>query len=280
MTTESSYLLTRTSRKLLLWLVFLRVMSGTSWYSSKEGEKGRDEEKGDGRTTERSSLTATSPTDIHALASVADDEVVHRGPVLSFFVAISALSMIAALCLGAAHAASLYAFVAQRDKESVGPVDIALRSYGFVFCLAIVIVELELGATARSSVVSRFWTLRGIFFSLVGLMALDAADDDERRRKELNDKPAWRDEYIPYVLYLRSTAIAILALGILYVAMGLCCCKNWKERLVLEHRKQLAKAQLRSAVIAELHAKASRTRGSGSKGSNRKADDDSYQYDD
>jgi len=230
-----------------------------AWLAGNEEDEAKGETKSQESSgpTERTALTASEPAglDPEAVATLEED-VVHRGPILTFFVAVSAVSIIAALCLGAAHGASLYAFMARRSRESRTAVDVALRAYGLVFCLTICVIELELGATARSSVVSRFWTLRGLLYVLVGLMALDAADDDERRRRDADDRPAWRDDsVVPYILYLRATATALLALGLLYVALGLCCCKHLKERLALDHRKQLAKAQLRAAVIAELTAK-------------------------
>lgn len=233
--------------------------------NDEDEEKGEEKTSGEGHSSpageapvpnERTALTASEESGGEEL----EEEIVHRGPVLTFFVGVSALSILAAVCLGVAHGASLYAFVARaRSRDSRRAVDVALRAYGLVFCLAICVVELELGPTARSSVVSRFWTLRGAFYTLVGLMALDAADEDERRLRDGHDRPAWlSDGVLPYVLYLRSTAMAVLSLGLLYVALGLCCCKHLRERLVLDHRKQLAKAQLRSAIIAELAIKRQR----------------------
>lgn len=234
-----------------------------AWLAGKDGE---DEEKGEnagaetregsirGEPTERTALTSSES---HDEGLSIEDVVVHRGPVLTFFVAVSAVSIIAALGLGVAHAASLYSFAARTGRESRSFVDVALRAYGLIFCFAICVIELELGPTARSSVVSRFWTLRGVFYALVGLIALDGANDD--RREESDDRPASReDNILPYVLYLRSAATAMLSLGVLYFALGLCCCKSFKDRLALDYRKQLAKAQLRAAVKAEFAAKQQR----------------------
>jgi len=215
--------------------------------SSKKGREDDDDDKDDDDTRHvKAAAAKVTTTERTALTEASEDYeeaeviVVHRGPLLTFFVGVSALSVVASLLLAAAHAASLYSYASsRRDAKSRGPVDVALRAYGLVFCAAICFVELEVGATTRSSVVSRFWTLRGLFYAFVGLLAMDNANSDERRRKHHKVPDAWDPGIVPYSIYLKSTAASLLALGGVYVLFGLCWCKRLKDHRTIEYRKQL-----------------------------------------
>jgi len=205
---------------------------------------------------DRNLTQATERTALAERDDESDDEedfvIVHRGPMLTFFVAVSALTVTSSLLLAAAHAASLYSYASSRsDERSRGAVDVSLRAYGLVFCAAIFCVELEVGSTTRSSVVSRFWSLRGIFYAFVGLLALDNADEDEARTKG-NVPAAWReDSFVPYSIYLRATASSLCALGSVYVLLGLCWCKRIKDSRILDYKKHIAEAQVHNAELAQ-----------------------------
>ena len=229
----------RTSKEEPSWLKAEKVEED----KSEAPEKEPDQEP---EATERTALTTKEEEEEDELV------VVHRGPLLQFFVGVSALSIIAALLLAAAHAASIYSYsTRRRDYETRGPVDVALRAYGLVFCGAIVFVELELGSTTRSSIVSRFWTLRGLFYAFVGLLAMDNANFDDRRREAHKVPEAWTGSMVPYSIYLKSTAASLLALGIIYILLGLCWCKRLKESRLADYKKQLAEATVINAERLE-----------------------------
>jgi len=91
------------------------------------------------------------------------------------------------------------------------------------------------------------------FYAFVGLLALDNADSDERRRDGDHHIPAaWREDgFMPYSLYLRCAAAALLILGSIYILLGLCWCHRCKETRSIEYRRKLAEAQVRKAELAQ-----------------------------
>ena len=89
----------------------------------------------------------------------------------------------------------------------------------------------------------------------MGLLAFSAAESDGRRQGPAQPRAprAWRDDaLVPYAAYLRACAAAMCGVGVLYVLLGLCCCKRLKKHQEIEYRKRLAQNELRSAYVAEL----------------------------
>ena len=189
-----------------------------------------------------------------AADDAADEGPVSRGPVYTFFLTVSGTTILAATLLAFAHAAALYTYCTRPARSAADRLEAATRFYELAFCFGVCVVELEFFGTGDHSVLGRSWLLRGFAYGFVGVMAFNAADDDARRRARDQSAPAaWRDDaLLPYSLYLRSCAAAMLGVGALYALLGLLCCKGLKKHAELEYRKNLAQAELRSALTAEL----------------------------
>ncbi|KAJ1458970.1 hypothetical protein M885DRAFT_613872 [Pelagophyceae sp. CCMP2097] len=230
------------------------VKGGPSWASDDEPEEAKV-----ASVTERTTLRAPEAGAVDAVRVLPGDldfDVAvgaRRGALLTFFICVSALAIIAALLLAGACGATLAAYARQGDA---GLLDVAIRCYTILLCLVVVFVEFEIGQTARTSAIARLWSLRGLFYAFVGVLALASLDDDDRRRAcadSRGDVPlAWHaGAFMSYSLYVRICAFALLGLGGLYFVMGLLCCKHFKQQLALEYRRQLALHELKQSMAAE-----------------------------
>ena len=191
--------------------------------------------------------------DAAAPAAAADDPVT-RGPLLTFFVTVTGTTILAATLLAFAHAAAIYTYVAQPAASAAERLEAAVRCYELLFCFGVVVVELELLGTDDKSILGRSWLARGLAYGFVGVMAFIAADDDAGvRGSEQRAPAAWRhDALLPYGIYLRFCAAAMVGAGALYALLGLLCCRGLKKHAEAEYRKRLAQAELTSALHAEL----------------------------
>jgi len=208
----------------------------------KEEDNGTAETKSDG-PNERSRLSSGDSAR-HTKVEDLEEEFVARGPFLTFFAVLNCAAAGSALLLSVAHAAALWAQIQHPFASAGDCVYTAMRFYELCFCVGVAAVELEVAGVEAS------WILKGFAYVFVGLLALASTTDGDNRPRA---PAAWRhDRLIPYDAFLEAAAGAMMAVGAVYVALGVCCCRKFARNRGLEYRKALARAELRNAFFAEL----------------------------
>lgn len=161
----------------------------------KEDDPGTAESKSDA-PTERTSLSAPGDVTVEDLEPVS----VARGPVLAGLVGLQVAALAAALLLGVAHAAALWADLQHPPADAGDAIEAALRAYALLFCGGVAILELELFGSDESTLLGRSWPLRGVAYGFVGLFALASTNGGRA-------PAAWKhDRLLPYDAFLEACA--------------------------------------------------------------------------
>lgn len=99
-----------------------------------------------------------------------------------------------------------------------------LRCYVIAMSICGILVELELTQFIRESAILRVWITRGLFYSLIGIIAM-VENDTEGGGKNLNVPGA--DELL---LFIEIMAYVQAGVGVLYYVMGILCVQMLKNK--------------------------------------------------
>lgn len=196
-------------------------------------------------SSDETPITPSAPplddASINSLLTLDDDEEpesVSRGCVLALFDAVAFVTASAAGSLAAAHAVQIMAFATASAPRGglAGAVFAASISYQFIGCLCIVAFELNGIMHDTQGWPGRYWSVRGLLYAFLGVIALPGAAADAAQTLEKARVVA---------------ACAVIATGALYVLLGLCCCRGIRRGAQLRYRRCLAHAELQRAFLAE-----------------------------
>mmetsp|Transcript_34182 Transcript_34182/g.45186 ORF Transcript_34182/g.45186 Transcript_34182/m.45186 type:complete len:216 (-) Transcript_34182:96-743(-) len=156
---------------------------------------------------------------------------VKRGCVLMMFLFINLITVLSALSVATGQVLSII-------EGNLSFQEIGIRVYGFVFCLAIVLFEMEWTKPIRDMIIVQNWVLRGVLYAFVGLLGLE--EESEPSVSDGSNNNYARD-------YIELTAYIIIGVGFLYVLMGLCCLKQVRDNKMSKYRTLMAHADVEEA---------------------------------
>lgn len=218
------------------------------------------------RLSEQTLITPIAPplddSSINSLLTFDDDEEpesVSRGCVLALFDTVAFVTACAAGALGAMHAVQLTAFATAPAPRGgiAGAVFAASISYQCLLCICIVAFELHSVSHETEGWTGRYWSVRGLLYAFLGVIALPGAAADAAttatqvtmKEGELVCVPGVAAQTLEKARVV--AACAVIATGALYVLLGLCCCRGIRRGAQLRYRRRLAHADLQRAFLAK-----------------------------
>mmetsp|Transcript_10278 Transcript_10278/g.15025 ORF Transcript_10278/g.15025 Transcript_10278/m.15025 type:complete len:199 (-) Transcript_10278:83-679(-) len=129
----------------------------------------------------------------------------------------------------------------------VNPIHFVVRIYMVIFCILMFLNEIACTSFIRDSRVLNNWISRGLIYSFVGIMGV--SQNEVHSASSSTKKGA-----VAAFTYVEVVAWAMVAIGVLYLLMGLLCCQRiangmqeeYAERA--ENGKKLRKASKRTKV--------------------------------
>jgi hypothetical protein len=142
--------------------------------------------------------------------------------ILSGVAALSALNM----CIGQ--------LVGYRFQQE-GPVQYVMRFYVIILCVLAILVEFEWTKFARESFILRVWITRGQFYIFIGVLGFEQNDTSHAKNSDsVNFQLSMH--------YVTATAWIMVAVGVLYSLLGMCCLQVYFNRLQTEYEQRLERA--------------------------------------
>ncbi|CAN0096446.1 unnamed protein product [Heterosigma akashiwo] len=129
--------------------------------------------------------------------------------------------------------------------------EMILRGYCFVFCLGIVLFEMEWTKPIRDMILCHNWVLRGVMYVFVGLLGLEeeteeVAVSDAKSSDEASETP---ERNVVATAVVELTAYIIIGVGLLYILMGVFCLKRLRDERLSKHRKLMAWAEVEESRL-------------------------------
>jgi len=112
---------------------------------------------------------------------------------------------------------------------------VALRMYGTVFCLAVVLFEMEWTKPIREMIIVQNWVLRGLLYAFIGLLGQEEESEPNIPRDAINR-------------YIMLASWTMIAAGLMYILMGLACMKQVRDKRMAIYRHLLAHAEAQEAL--------------------------------
>ncbi|CAN0089687.1 unnamed protein product [Ectocarpus sp. 12 AP-2014] len=154
---------------------------------------------------------------------------VRRGCLLDSLLLLNAITVIAALGVGVAQGMVL------GYHKDLSPESVAVRCYNILFCMLIIMAELEWTTTVREMFVLHSWIPRGVVYSFVGVLVLEEEDE---KGLDLGG----------FGLYITIIAWIMVGIGALYFLLGLCCVKRIRDKKMARHKTLVAHAEMQAAM--------------------------------
>jgi len=106
-------------------------------------------------------------------------------------------------------------------------IDFVIRIYVFALTFPIVLVQLGWTKTMKESLISKKWTVRGLFYIFIGVLVLQSHDGE-----------AWSDSTAVAIVF--CCAYAMILSGLLYFVLGILCLKKVYEAKLAAYNESLA----------------------------------------
>ena len=155
-----------------------------------------------------------------------------RRPLHRCFVLISTLTGISALNMGLGQLIGILV-------QTTSPIQYALRIYVIALCCLVVLVEKEWTLFARESKILHNWVTRGLCYGFIGLLGLEENDVARHQSGKQND--VWAD-FNAIERYVSVVAWIMVACGVFYCAMGICCLQLVYNRLRRDYQERCQRA--------------------------------------
>ena len=146
--------------------------------------------------------------------------------------------MLISMCTGlSALSMGVGQLVGLTVASSTDTIQYVLRLYVVALCSLVILVELEWTAFARESMILHNWITRGLVYGFIGLLGL-----------EQNDRAAWNrrgDSWSglnPAERYVSVVAWIMVACGVVYFGMGVCCLQLVYSRLRKDYQERRKRA--------------------------------------
>jgi hypothetical protein len=111
---------------------------------------------------------------------------------------------------------------------TMGVLTIALRGYITLFCVLCIMTELGMSWVHRTLPLLQFYLSRGFLYSFLGLMCAEEAYSERVKEIALTTSAAW--QHLGWAsIFMEVSAWCMLAIGIVYMLLGVCCCKRVRD---------------------------------------------------
>jgi hypothetical protein len=134
-----------------------------------------------------------------------------KGCLLQYLTVFSSIVIVCAIGIGFLQVVSMYYLAMDMSAARAG-----VHMYMIFFSAVIVMVELELSALVRNSIVSYSWIGRGFFYLFIGLLVLDQHVGHHLE-----------SQLVKLCCNILGNTLAIS--GLLYLIMGLLCLKRARD---------------------------------------------------
>ena len=129
---------------------------------------------------------------------------------------------------------SLMLFIGQCVAIFYGPasrVQIVLKLYVMAFCCIIITNEMEWTRLATDSRLLTNWMGRGFSYSFVGLVSVE---ENDVMVKFMDVSLANKTQ----MMFIEAVGYMMVAVGVIYFALGVSCCKSVSDRARLDYTKR------------------------------------------
>jgi hypothetical protein len=193
--------------------------------------------------TAKAAGAADSPQKIAPLTAAALRAKPHIpgiNPCLWLFHTLQGVCVVASLMLCVTQVIPLV--LAAREKNAgllntVGWASVALKAYISSFCLVFVAVETDLPIPfLRDSNLFQRYLSRGFLYSFLGLICLEEAYSE--RVRDIVKKSSSLDNVGWAAIFMQLSSWLMLAVGCLYMLMGVCCLKGLRDRLKEKEKRE------------------------------------------
>jgi hypothetical protein len=160
----------------------------------------------------------------------------HMNPCLWMFHLLEGISVTASVCLLLTQIIPFFQTTSIDNKttsattSTMSLLDILLKIYISMFCLLFILTEIQAPIPSiRNSPILQVYISRGFLYSFVGLICVEEAYS-ERVKEVLNTH---HDEFYVgwYAIFMDVSSGFMLACGITYMTLGLCCLKRLRDRI-------------------------------------------------
>ena len=155
-----------------------------------------------------------------------------RRPLHKCFVTISTLTGISALNMGLGQLIGILV-------QTTSPIQYILRIYVIALCCLVVLVEREWTLFARESKILHNWVTRGLCYGFIGLLGLEQNDVARHQGGKQNER--WVN-FNAIERYVSAVAWIMVACGVFYFAMGICCLQLVYNRLRRDYQERCHRA--------------------------------------
>lgn len=197
--------------------------------SNRRGDNPADA-NGEAAKVEEGQVNVDTPTTDDARSANNDkklDYVPARRLFHKLFILISILTCLCALWM---IVGQVLGFVVYENS----PVDYVLRAYIIVFCIFVVLVEIEWPAFARETTLLHNWILRGLLYVFIGVLGLQENDAVVKDGSE---------HYATMLEICKAVAWNMVGCGLLYLIMGVLCLQLVLNRMRTSYQARLARAK-------------------------------------
>lgn len=160
-----------------------------------------------------------------------EDEGSKRSCGYMFFFIISAVTVIAAASMALSQVLTVIVV-------KVPFLQFLLRLYVFIFCFAFILTEFEAPFFVKRFSSFDNWIFRGWIYSFVGLIGVEEAHAKELQGEVKNHvfKASISGKALSYFIMISS--LVLVACGVIYFVMGICCIKRVKDKVKKKHEEQ------------------------------------------
>ena len=114
-------------------------------------------------------------------------------------------------------------------------VELILKIFLSSFCVMIILNELEWWGLLRSSPLLWNWIPRGYLYAFIGVVSVEE-NNLKPSSGALNTLPF---DYTA-ALFIETTSWMMFVIGILYIALGLCCCQVYESKVRDNYKNRVA----------------------------------------
>jgi len=163
-----------------------------------------------------------------------------------FFDCVSSVTALSALCMGLSQVLPMF-FV---DEGEIGPVQMALRVYMTLFCVGVIVAELECLLINRMPLLHS-WLVRGIVYSFLGIVGMEesVAVKFDLNNDDDSSVPTTREGHAS--LFIKLSSYAMTALGVLYFLMGCLCMRRLRDNCRTKYNERIKKAEMKHQILQE-----------------------------
>lgn len=147
-----------------------------------------------------------------------------QNPCLWCFHLLEGITVVSSLCLVISQILPLFMF----SLGQIGVLNLALKVYISLFCIMCMANEVEVPILKRFGLLQTY-PGRGFFYSFMGLICVEEAYSERVKDMVAHQLDTFHVGWA--AIFMQITSWLMLAVGVLYMLLGLCCMKRVKDRM-------------------------------------------------